>query len=782
MSKAIKIFSGIVVVLVGVAVAGVAILRSMDFNQYRGLIAEKTKEFTGRDLVIAGDLKLEISLNPALAVEGVTFANAPWGSRPSMVSIRRLAAEVQLLPLLSDKLVVDRLVLEGLDLLAETDAKGHGNWVFGAAKPEEGGKKAAEAGAEGSGILPVVRKVHIRNVNIAYNDGQTGATTKLALDSLELDAAGVDSPLRVSLNGAFNGAAYKVSGQTGSIASLMEGGKNFSVSLKAEALGAMLGIDGVVADLFRVKGLDISVSIRGNELADAVKAVQTIVAVPAIKDIFLPAVGPYDVSSRISGSLDKIAASDIKVSVGKAEQVLAIVDGKVADPLNAKGISLNFAVEGKDIAPFAETAGGRLPALPPFRISGLLSDGAGGYAVDGLKLDIGGSDLSGKLAVALGGARPGINADLASNLLDLDKLLLKSGEQPAPTPKADNGDGRVFADDPLPLEGLKAADVDIKFKGKRIIVQGIDAADVAVAISLVNGRLEVKPFTLTAGGGRIGGDMLLDAGKPVPPLALRVEAKQIDYGALLEKSGRNDVAAGTLDLDIDVKGAGASVRALMAGLGGKTRIVAEGGRIKSGMFNIVSANVLSALPFIDSKGDKDIKCGVIDFLITSGQASARTIVFETGGLSLIGKGGVNLAGETLDLHFDPRAKKVSLMKLAMLPFDVGGSIASPTVLPNVGGAAVGVVTGAVSTATGIVSGGIKALGSAVGASSSPQEDDTDYCHLALTGKPLTARESSAPPPQPQRQNIVEDVAKGVAEGAGGIIKGIGGFLSGGQAP
>src|SRR3989338_3751676 len=159
MSKAIKIFSGIVVVLVGVAVAGVAILRSMDFNQYRGLIAEKTKEFTGRDLVIAGDLKLEISLNPALAVEGVTFANAPCGSRPSMVSIRRLAAEVQLLPLLSDKLVVDRLVLEGLDLLAETDAKGHGNWVFGAAKPEEGGKKAAEAGAEGSGILPVVRKV-----------------------------------------------------------------------------------------------------------------------------------------------------------------------------------------------------------------------------------------------------------------------------------------------------------------------------------------------------------------------------------------------------------------------------------------------------------------------------------------------------------------------------------------------------------------------------------------------------------------------------------------------
>ena len=89
MGKWIKIFGGLVVVLVGVVVSGAAILSSMDFDEYKGLIAEQAKSATGRDLQIAGDLNLEISLNPAIAVDGVTFANADWGSKPAMLTVER---------------------------------------------------------------------------------------------------------------------------------------------------------------------------------------------------------------------------------------------------------------------------------------------------------------------------------------------------------------------------------------------------------------------------------------------------------------------------------------------------------------------------------------------------------------------------------------------------------------------------------------------------------------------------------------------------------------------
>lgn len=52
------------VLFIGVLVAGIAILKSTDFNEYKDLIAEKAKEATGRDLVVTGDLNLEISLTP----------------------------------------------------------------------------------------------------------------------------------------------------------------------------------------------------------------------------------------------------------------------------------------------------------------------------------------------------------------------------------------------------------------------------------------------------------------------------------------------------------------------------------------------------------------------------------------------------------------------------------------------------------------------------------------------------------------------------------------------
>ena len=67
------------VLFTGVLVAGIAILKSTDFNEYKDLIAEKAKEATVRDLGITGDLNLEISLTPKIAVEGISFANVPWG-------------------------------------------------------------------------------------------------------------------------------------------------------------------------------------------------------------------------------------------------------------------------------------------------------------------------------------------------------------------------------------------------------------------------------------------------------------------------------------------------------------------------------------------------------------------------------------------------------------------------------------------------------------------------------------------------------------------------------
>ena len=48
-----KILSGVFVLAVAGVVTGIIIIKSLDFNEYRGLIAEQVKAATGRDLTIA---------------------------------------------------------------------------------------------------------------------------------------------------------------------------------------------------------------------------------------------------------------------------------------------------------------------------------------------------------------------------------------------------------------------------------------------------------------------------------------------------------------------------------------------------------------------------------------------------------------------------------------------------------------------------------------------------------------------------------------------------------
>ena len=156
-------------------------------------------------------------------------------------------------------------------------------------------------------------------------------------------------------------------------------------------------------------------------------------------------------------------------------------------------------------------------------------------------------------------------------------------------------------------------------------------------------------------------------------------------------------------------------------------------------------------------------------------------------------GSINLGDETIDLKINPRAKKISLLKLAMVPVNVGGTLAEPSAVPDIAGAAVGAVTGAVSTAKDLATGGLSTLGGLVGlgdkkgqAGSSGDVDDTDYCKLALAGRPLVRAKAAKPPPaaEPAAKPASEPPAaekqpsptgkklEEIGKGLGGALKGL----------
>ena len=354
MRPLLKILAAVIVVLVAVVVAGVVVLNSLDPNRYRGFVADEVEAATGRKLTITGDLGLDISLNPAIVVENVALANASWGSRPEMATVKRLEAEVELIPLFSGDVRVTRMRLEGLDILLETNAKGQGNWEFATQsgkKPETrptGGGKGEEAVPTAPTILPLLKEVHGTDLKLTYRDGRTGRSMAFVLHALTLGAEDFHGPLKLAVKGVYENLAFSANGTLGSIDLLDRGGTPYPVALQGKAPGVSMRVEGTVAEPLAAKGFDLSVSAQVDDLSTLAKATRTT----------LPALPPFNVTGTLKGGGDAFAVDHLDVKMGEID-----LSGNVALDLKGKRPAVQAVLSSKrlDLTPLLsrETKAGK---------------------------------------------------------------------------------------------------------------------------------------------------------------------------------------------------------------------------------------------------------------------------------------------------------------------------------------------------------------------------------------------------------------------------------------
>ncbi len=114
---------GLVVLLIAAAVI-VPLLIPLD--AYKPQIAKAVRDATGRELTM-GSIRLSLLPRLAVEVDDVAFSNAPGASAPQMATLKQLALQVQLLPLLSGDIAVDRFVLVNPVINLEVDQNGKAN-------------------------------------------------------------------------------------------------------------------------------------------------------------------------------------------------------------------------------------------------------------------------------------------------------------------------------------------------------------------------------------------------------------------------------------------------------------------------------------------------------------------------------------------------------------------------------------------------------------------------------------------------------------------------------
>ena len=129
MTKMLKIFGIIALVLAGLLVLAVVVLNLIPGEKYKSLIASGVESATRRKFDIEGDLDIKLFSTFAFKASGIKFANADWGTKPQMTSVGDIVAEVALFPLLQG--IVDvTLIVGGPDIFLETHSSGQGKVGF----------------------------------------------------------------------------------------------------------------------------------------------------------------------------------------------------------------------------------------------------------------------------------------------------------------------------------------------------------------------------------------------------------------------------------------------------------------------------------------------------------------------------------------------------------------------------------------------------------------------------------------------------------------------------
>ncbi len=361
-----------VAVILVVIVAGLLVAPAfIPVDTYKGQIQTAARDATGRELTIDGDISLSLLPRLAIEVENVSFANAPGAAEPQMASIEKLAVQLQILPLLSREVKLDRLVLVRPNILLEVDARGRPNWIFETAQPKADTPSTAEpsqpdAAGGGTAVANVaLGEVRLEGGRLSYRDARSGAAYEVEDVNMDLSLASLDSPLKAEGGLVWNGKTVSLDLTADRPRAFLEGGTS-SLGLKIESDPVRLSYDG---------SLDKAQTIQ---MAAALE-----LEVPSIRDLAAWAgaplelegdgLGPFSIKGKLSATPTRFAFTEAEIGLdGMAGRGAVTADVSGAKP-NIRGeLKLDVLDANKYLPPEAakgdaepDSDGGDEPAGDP---------------------------------------------------------------------------------------------------------------------------------------------------------------------------------------------------------------------------------------------------------------------------------------------------------------------------------------------------------------------------------------------------------------------------------
>ena len=768
-----RLLLGLVAVVVAAVVTAAAIIMTTDTQQIAGFISERVKAATGRELVIAGDIEMKLSLVPTLSATDVRFGNASWGSRPDMVRLDGVEVGLALVPLLSGDIRLSALTLIGPDILLEVSPEGTPNWQI-SVDPRMA-RKAREFEQEAERIygLPVLESLAIERASVRYLDPGRKLDRRLLLTRLDLLNQTGAERMRLDIAGSAAGHPFTVGGSITSVYRFVEDPRFFILDLLVTGLGASGEAKGVIGAPLTDRELDIRISFHGNDLPDTYKQVRKLV--PNLPKIEIPAIKPYEMAFRLAGTPTSLAAEGIKFSAGEKGGLAVALNGSASKITGSKPKwRFSARAEAPDPSILTGLAGFQLPSKPGVRIDAVVSNPDDELAFNNVSLRLGDTSVTGNAVLEPGNAPPKITAALKADRLPVDRLMAFLPEREGKQERGKAEDGRVIPMIELAQPRLSELDATLRLVVGEVVFNDLSIRELAASVKATSRDIDIGLARARFGGGTWSGRVGASFDGGTPDIAGQLDLKDGRIETLLAYATDHKLVDGPLEAKITFTGRGADLRSLAAGLNGDLEVVMHGGGVANKYVDLLAGDFIQEIvPWVHETKEARINCFVSRFHIREGIATSTGLLFDTDKVAIGGGGTINLRDETLHMRINPKPKHESLVSLAF-PIDIKGTLANPFAAPTPGAVAKGVA--------GLALGLVNPLGILLAVASGG--DQSNHCMAALeyTDPPIpetsTPGSGTAQPAAKEEESAVEEVIEGVGKGLGEVGEGIGKGIEG----
>ncbi len=318
----------------------------------------------------------------------------------------------------------------------------------------------------------------------------------------------------------------------------------------------------------------------------------------------------------------------------------------------------------------------------PVYLAGTLAHDEGGLTLSRAEFFTGATGVSGGLRVqwpVADGAPARLTVNARSPGLYPADLGAGSGDDDDPT--------YYFSRAELPFDAIASLDMDVVLSTERLHTRAIVYRDVTLTGRARGGVLRLSSDQQLLGGRGSSLVATVDTREDPPRVDFRLTLDGIDPGELRAVRAGEDKYSGDIDAELDVRGAGRSIGAILGSANGYSLVRINHAVLPNRKLNLLSADfLLEALrtvnPFVRQSAELDIECGVVAFAVRDGIARAdKSVVLKGKRLLLAAEGEIDLDTERVAFAVRPKAQEgFGLNTSGLVKFiGIGGTLSDPVI-------------------------------------------------------------------------------------------------------